>query len=135
MLLPLTRTARRCCNLLLVPQRANNLSCLQADALAIGKDSVSLRAENVPEYLIPHKTFSGGWCWRRLWFADLMACLPHRLDLLHLACHVLRIYHPQVYFVLPPLPLPAATALTLVQGRCSLPTQATAPPPRCCCPA
>ena len=33
----------------------------QADALAIGKDSVTLRAENVPEYLIPHKTFSGGW--------------------------------------------------------------------------
>ncbi|KAI3431268.1 hypothetical protein D9Q98_004329 [Chlorella vulgaris] len=31
----------------------------QADALAIGKDSVTLRAENVPEYLIPHKTFSG----------------------------------------------------------------------------
>ena len=32
----------------------------QADALAIGKDSATLRAENVPEYLIPHKTFSGG---------------------------------------------------------------------------
>ncbi|GAB4819521.1 hypothetical protein N2152v2_006567 [Parachlorella kessleri] len=31
----------------------------QADALAVGKDSTELRAENVPEYLIPHKTFTG----------------------------------------------------------------------------
>lgn len=33
---------------------------LQADALAIGKDSATLRADGVPEWLIPHKTFSGG---------------------------------------------------------------------------
>ncbi|PSC67631.1 cytosolic phosphoglucose isomerase [Micractinium conductrix] len=31
----------------------------QEDALAIGKDSATLRAEGVPEHLIPHKTFSG----------------------------------------------------------------------------
>lgn len=31
----------------------------QADALAKGKSSVELRAENVPDHLIPHKTFTG----------------------------------------------------------------------------
>lgn len=31
----------------------------QADALALGKDSTTLRAERVPEALIPHKTFNG----------------------------------------------------------------------------
>jgi len=31
----------------------------QADALAMGKTAVELRAENVPDQLIPHKTFSG----------------------------------------------------------------------------
>ena len=31
----------------------------QADALATGKNAVELRAENVPDNLIPHKTFTG----------------------------------------------------------------------------
>merc|ERR1711959_734557 len=31
----------------------------QADALATGKNAVELRAENCPDYLIPHKTFTG----------------------------------------------------------------------------
>ena len=31
----------------------------QADALALGKDPVELRSENVPDPLIPHKTFTG----------------------------------------------------------------------------
>jgi len=31
----------------------------QADALATGKNSVELRAEGVPDHLIPHKTFTG----------------------------------------------------------------------------
>ena len=31
----------------------------QADALATGKTAVELRAENVPDHLIPHKTFTG----------------------------------------------------------------------------
>lgn len=31
----------------------------QADALAKGKSAVELRAENVPDHLIPHKTFTG----------------------------------------------------------------------------
>ncbi|OUS46467.1 cytosolic phosphoglucose isomerase [Ostreococcus tauri] len=31
----------------------------QADALAVGKSAVELRSENVPDALIPHKTFSG----------------------------------------------------------------------------
>ena len=31
----------------------------QADALAYGKDQVTLRSENVPDSLIPHKYFSG----------------------------------------------------------------------------
>eukprot|EP00798_Chlamydomonas_sp_ICE-L_P003462 gene3462-13521_t len=31
----------------------------QADALAYGKTPEELRSENVPDYLIPHKTFSG----------------------------------------------------------------------------
>lgn len=31
----------------------------QADALAIGKAPVELRSENVPDMLIPHKTFTG----------------------------------------------------------------------------
>jgi glucose-6-phosphate isomerase len=31
----------------------------QADALATGKNQVELRAENVPDVLIPHKTFTG----------------------------------------------------------------------------
>lgn len=31
----------------------------QADALAKGKTAVELRAENVPDHLIPHKTFTG----------------------------------------------------------------------------
>jgi len=31
----------------------------QADALAFGKSAVELKAENVPEHLIPHKTFTG----------------------------------------------------------------------------
>ena len=31
----------------------------QADALAVGKSPLDLRAEGVPDYLIPHKTFSG----------------------------------------------------------------------------
>jgi glucose-6-phosphate isomerase len=31
----------------------------QADALAVGKDPITLRAENVPDHLIPHKTFTG----------------------------------------------------------------------------
>ena len=31
----------------------------QADALATGKTPVELRAENVPDSLIPHKTFTG----------------------------------------------------------------------------
>ena len=36
----------------------------QPDALACGKDAATLRAEGVPEHLVPHKTFSGelkGW--------------------------------------------------------------------------
>lgn len=33
----------------------------QADALAMGKESVALRAEGLPQSIIPHKTFSGGW--------------------------------------------------------------------------
>ncbi len=32
---------------------------LQADALAYGKPPEQLRSENVPDYLIPHKTFTG----------------------------------------------------------------------------
>lgn len=31
----------------------------QADALATGKTPIELRAENVPDSLIPHKTFTG----------------------------------------------------------------------------
>lgn len=31
----------------------------QADALAVGKSPIDLRAEGVPDYLIPHKTFTG----------------------------------------------------------------------------
>ena len=31
----------------------------QADALATGKTSVELRAENVPDSKVPHKTFTG----------------------------------------------------------------------------
>eukprot|EP00227_Mantoniella_beaufortii_P020363 CAMPEP_0197580612 /NCGR_PEP_ID=MMETSP1326-20131121/4364_1 /TAXON_ID=1155430 /ORGANISM="Genus nov. species nov., Strain RCC2288" /LENGTH=611 /DNA_ID=CAMNT_0043144395 /DNA_START=127 /DNA_END=1962 /DNA_ORIENTATION=+ len=31
----------------------------QADALAVGKSAVELRAESVPDHLIPHKTFTG----------------------------------------------------------------------------
>lgn len=31
----------------------------QADALAVGKSPLDLRAEGVPDYLIPHKTFTG----------------------------------------------------------------------------
>ena len=31
----------------------------QADALAMGKGAQELRAEKVPEHLIPHKTFPG----------------------------------------------------------------------------
>ena len=31
----------------------------QADALALGKTPVELRSENVPDALIPHKTFTG----------------------------------------------------------------------------
>lgn len=31
----------------------------QADALAKGKSAVELRAENVPDHLIPHKSFTG----------------------------------------------------------------------------
>ena len=34
----------------------------QADALANGKTPVELRAENVPDHLIPHKTFTGETC-------------------------------------------------------------------------
>lgn len=32
---------------------------MQADALAVGKSVEDLRAENCPDYLIPHKTFTG----------------------------------------------------------------------------
>lgn len=32
---------------------------MQADALAYGKTPEQLRSENVPDYLIPHRTFSG----------------------------------------------------------------------------
>lgn len=31
----------------------------QADALATGKSEIDLRAEQVPDYLVPHKTFTG----------------------------------------------------------------------------
>ncbi len=31
----------------------------QADALANGKSEMELRSEQVPEYLVPHKTFTG----------------------------------------------------------------------------
>lgn len=31
----------------------------QADALALGKTPIELRSENVPDALIPHKTFTG----------------------------------------------------------------------------
>ena len=31
----------------------------QADALANGKTPIELRAESVPDHLIPHKTFTG----------------------------------------------------------------------------
>ena len=31
----------------------------QADALANGKSDMELRSEQVPEYLVPHKTFTG----------------------------------------------------------------------------
>lgn len=33
----------------------------QADALAYGKSRNELRAQNVPDYLIPHRSFTGGW--------------------------------------------------------------------------
>jgi glucose-6-phosphate isomerase len=33
----------------------------QADALAYGKSREELRAQNVPDYLIPHRSFTGGW--------------------------------------------------------------------------
>ena len=33
---------------------------VQPDALAQGKDADTLRAEGVPEHLVPHKTFTGG---------------------------------------------------------------------------
>lgn len=33
--------------------------CAQADALALGKTPVELRASGVPDHLIPHKTFTG----------------------------------------------------------------------------
>jgi glucose-6-phosphate isomerase len=32
----------------------------QADALAYGKSREELRAQNVPDYLIPHRSFTGG---------------------------------------------------------------------------
>ena len=32
---------------------------LQADALAYGKTHDEIRSENVPDYLIPHKAFTG----------------------------------------------------------------------------
>lgn len=32
---------------------------VQPDALAMGKDAATLRAEGVPEHLVPHKTFTG----------------------------------------------------------------------------
>jgi hypothetical protein len=32
---------------------------VQADALALGRDPIELRSENVPDLLIPHKTFTG----------------------------------------------------------------------------
>lgn len=35
------------------------LCVLQADALAYGKTPERLRSENVPDYLIPHKSFTG----------------------------------------------------------------------------
>ena len=37
----------------------NFVWCLQADALAFGKGEIELRSENVPDSLIPHKTFTG----------------------------------------------------------------------------
>ena len=47
---------------------------VQADALAIGKNSQALRAEGVPEHLIPHKTFSGG-CAVLVWGLHTRAAL------------------------------------------------------------
>ena len=34
-------------------------ACPQPDALATGKDAAALRAEGVPDTLVPHKTFTG----------------------------------------------------------------------------
>ncbi len=45
----------------------------QADALAMGKTPVELRSENVPDALIPHKTFSGNRPSTSLMLPDLSA--------------------------------------------------------------
>jgi hypothetical protein len=43
-----------------VPRLHAALCWPQADALAYGKTPEQLRAENVPDYLIPHRSFTGG---------------------------------------------------------------------------
>ncbi len=45
----------------------------QADALAVGKTPVELRSENVPDALIPHKTFTGNRPSSSLMLPDLSA--------------------------------------------------------------
>ena len=45
----------------------------QADALAVGKSPVELRSENVPDALIPHKTFTGNRPSSSLMLPDLSA--------------------------------------------------------------
>ena len=45
----------------------------QADALALGKTPIELRSENVPDALIPHKTFTGNRPSSSLMLPDLSA--------------------------------------------------------------
>ena len=45
----------------------------QADALAVGKSPIELRSENVPDALIPHKTFTGNRPSSSLMLPDLSA--------------------------------------------------------------
>jgi hypothetical protein len=46
----------------------------QADALAYGKSREELRAQNVPDYLIPHRSFTGATKTKTVACCGLIAC-------------------------------------------------------------
>ena len=75
----------------------------QADALATGKTAVELRAENVPDHLIPHKTFTGNRPSLSILLPELNAYTPGQILAMYehrVAVQVLQTAHAPLFPIL-----------------------------------